>query len=325
MRPARYREAVSADPGYGVGATPSWRDIDWREHLRETAVAGRRVSYVDLGSGDGPPVVFVHGLGGSWQNWLENIPRVAQERRVVALDLPGFGRSEMPAERSSIPGYARVVDELCDRLGLGEVVVVGNSMGGFIAAELAIEFSARVAKCVLVAAAGISITSLRRHPAMTWARVVATLGAWGTAHARTVAVRPRLRHAALSVVMRHPSRIPADLAYEQIAHSGSPGFVDAMKALLSHDVRARLGEVRCPTLIVWGDRDVLVPVEDAAVFESLIADSRTLIFTDTGHTPMLERPVEFNDRLMEFVRGRAAMRESPGERGDAEQAATGLA
>ncbi len=108
--------------------------------------------------------MFVHGLGGQWQNWLENIPRAAQERRVVALDLPGFGQSPMPREQITISRYGRVVDALAEQLGLGRVDVVGNSMGGFIAAEMAIQFPERVERLVLVSAAGITSADLAPRP-----------------------------------------------------------------------------------------------------------------------------------------------------------------
>ncbi|HZJ29635.1 MAG TPA: alpha/beta fold hydrolase, partial [Solirubrobacterales bacterium] len=115
-----------------------WRQIDWREHLERIDLEGARsVNYVDIG--EGPPILFVHGLGGCWQNWLENIPSFALSNRVVAPDLPGFGASPMPDWDISMPAYGRAVAELCERLELGpETVVVGNSMGGFISTEIVI-------------------------------------------------------------------------------------------------------------------------------------------------------------------------------------------
>ena len=109
---------------------------------------------MDIGSGDEHPIVFIHGLGGQWQNWLENIPRFAQDRRVIVLDLPGFGLSPMPAEEISIEYYGRVVADMCDQLDLGPCVVVGNSMGGYIASELAIKHPELVERLMLVSAAG---------------------------------------------------------------------------------------------------------------------------------------------------------------------------
>src|SRR4051812_17035988 len=180
--PATPWQAARAGDDYGATATPDWREGNWRPHLHQGEIDGRSVNYVDYGSGSGgdggrEPVVFVHGLGGCWQNFLENIPRAAAEgRRVVALDLPGFGFSEMPEDEISISGYGRVVNSLCDELDLGEVVLVGNSMGGFISAETAIQFPARVARVVLVSAAGVTTSDLRARPIMAGARGVAAGG-----------------------------------------------------------------------------------------------------------------------------------------------------
>jgi pimeloyl-ACP methyl ester carboxylesterase len=300
--PATLRAARRADNGYGATAQPDWRETDWREHLHSVEVGGTSVNYVDIGSGDArPPVLFVHGLGGAWQNWLENIPRAAQERRVLALVLPGFGRSELPRAEISFSGYGRFVDEFCGRVGLDEVVLVGNSMGGFVAAETATQFPARVERLVLVSAAGISSTNLMRRPAQTWGRVAAALGSYGAANTRAAITRPVVRHLALAFLMRHPTRLRADLCWEQVHASGTAGFRDALDALLDYDFRDRLGDIACPTLIVWGKEDMLVPVRDADEFERVIPNARKILIEDTGHVPMLERPVKFNDCLMEFL------------------------
>jgi pimeloyl-ACP methyl ester carboxylesterase len=138
--------------------------VDWTPHVKRATIDGRSVNYADYGEArdDARPVVLVHGLGGCWQNWLEQIPRLAADgRRVIALDLPGFGASEMPREKISIEGFGRTVDALCDQLDLGQVVLVGHSMGGFTAAEMAIQFPRRVERLVLEAAAGISSNAPR--------------------------------------------------------------------------------------------------------------------------------------------------------------------
>ena len=300
-RPARMSHARDADDEYGASASPSWRDVDWREHRHTLEIAGRSVNYVDYGSGGGPPVLMIHGLGGCWQNWLENIPRVGQERRVLALDLPGFGESEMPAEDISIRGYGKTVNSFCEQLELGPAVVVGNSMGGFVAAELAIQHPRAVERLVLVSAAGISITTLRRRPTVTAARVFAAIGSRTAARSKQIVARPRLRHLTLQTVVRHPSRLKPDLAFELFKGAGKPGFMDALEALLEYDFRDRLPDITAPTLIVWGEEDMLVPVRDAEEFEKSIPQARKVVLEDTGHVPMVERPTSFNDCLLEFL------------------------
>ncbi|MGI9556975.1 MAG: alpha/beta fold hydrolase, partial [Solirubrobacterales bacterium] len=116
---------------------PDWLDIDWGPHLSSVDVAGTTVNYAELG--EGPPIVFVHGLAGCWQNWLENVSHFGgQGYRAIALDLPGFAGSPMPPWPITVPAYSDLLEEFCAALELGdEVAVVGNSMGGYVAADLA--------------------------------------------------------------------------------------------------------------------------------------------------------------------------------------------
>lgn len=328
VRPAMPWAAGRAGEDYGISDEPDWRTVDWRPHLRRAKIAGRGVNYVDYGpvegsagaadgsagsaadggghgpadgSAQGPPVLFVHGLGGNWQSWLENLAVVGRRHRAIALDLPGFGLSEMPADRVSVSGYGRLVEELCESLELGSIALVGNSLGGFVGAEMAISYPRRVERLTLAASAGISVTTLYRRPTVAAAQVSKLAGVFGVAKRREVIVRPRLRHLAMSSVVRHPTRIGPDIAYELNRGLDSPGFAPALDALLVYDIRERIPEIGCPTLLVWGAEDMLVPVRDADEFQRLIPDSRKVIFEETGHAPMLERPESFNRHLLEFL------------------------
>jgi pimeloyl-ACP methyl ester carboxylesterase len=297
--PGRAREAGD---DYGQTAEPDWRTIDWGAHLHRVEIDGTPVNYMEIGQGELEPIVFVHGLGGQWQNWLENIPRAALERRVIAMDLPGFGCTPEPRDKITIPGYARWVDALCERLSLGRVDMVGNSMGGYIAAEVAIQFPERIDQLILVSAAGITSSDVARRPIMTAGRVATAMVTYGAARHRQIASRPKSRHMALALVARYPSLLRADLAYEGFFKgAGKPGFDDALRACLEYDFRDRLPEIRHPTLIVWGEKDSIIPVKDAHEFERLIPDSRKAVMKNTGHIPMAERPGTFNDLMMEFL------------------------
>jgi len=289
------------DETYADGDDATWMDIDWPSLQRRVTVLGRDVNLVDTG-GARPPLLFVHGLGGRWQNWLLNIPAFMGSFRVLAPDLPGFGGSEMPADEISIQGFARVLDELCSQLEIDCPVVVGNSMGGFIGAELAIAFPTRVRKLMLISAAGITTASLRKEPIMAVGRLMAVGTAREGVKRLPVTRRPRLRRAALQVVVRYPERLSVPLATELVEGAGAHGFVGALDAVLGYSFRERLPEIDVPTLIVWGRNDILVPVEDAAEFKRLIgANARAVIFEDTGHLAMLERPSRFNSLLASFI------------------------
>jgi pimeloyl-ACP methyl ester carboxylesterase len=289
---------------YGPTGTSAWLEIDWRKHQRWVSVGGQSVNVIDMG--EGSPVVFVHGLSGSWPNWLEQLPVFARDHRVIAMDLPGFGHSPMPDERITISMYGRILDGLLDTLGVDAATVVGNSMGGFVSAELAIAFPQRVERLALVSAAGISTYRHRDVERLEpylrrLAPMIAVYTGWTATRSDWVSRRPGLRNLTLGFVTRHPGRLPAALAAEQLRGAGKPGFMQALRANIDYPVSERLPEIACPTLIVWGDEDKVIPVADASVFEELIPNSRKVIFEGTGHMAMLERPAAFNELLREFI------------------------
>ncbi len=208
--------------------------------------------------GDGPPLVFIHGLGGSWQNWLANLPVFARTHRCIAPDLPGFGESDLVEGEVSITRYAELVEELLTELGIDRCAVVGNSMGGFIAAEMALKYPVAVDRLVLVSAAVLWQEYRRAKPLVTFAN--ATEGVLGRALADAAplaAGRPRLRQSALRFGgIRAPHKLSRELQRELVLTARrTPGFLPALKALASYPLRDELGRVDVPTLIVWGDAD----------------------------------------------------------------------
>jgi pimeloyl-ACP methyl ester carboxylesterase len=302
------RSATAIDPRIAAGSDygnpdPEWRGIEWRRHLRSVELPGSRVSYVEIGEGE--PLLFVHGISGCWQNWLENLPHLSAGRRAIALDLPGFGASPMPSWPLDIPAYGRLVHDFCEKLAIEGATLVGNSMGGFIAAEAATSGPGRFERLVLVSAAGIL---------NTWnPETRATLTAWawkrfGPDFARrghAIVSRPRARAAVFGPFVRYPGRLREDLLLEQIEGGliQAEGFGAALQATIRHDIRDRLGAIEVPALIVWGLSDRVVPAAAAISYHRRIPGSRLEIFERTGHLPQLERPLRFNRLLDEFLAG----------------------
>jgi len=291
---------------YGPQGRSPWLDVDWGKHQRWVILDGQPVNVIELGSG--PPLVFVHGLIGRWTHWMEQLTAFASTHRVIAVDLPGFGDSPLPAEQISVSGYARTIDKLLDALQISAAAIVGHSMGGFTSVELAINFPERVERLVLVSPAGLSTYNDPRSlhmlaQARRFKGIFNAYHAWVGAHAELFARRPRLRRLepTTNIVTRHPDRLPAQYAAEFVRGLAAPGFIDGIEANLNYDYRDRLGEIACPTLIVWGKRDKVVSAKDADLYEQLIPNARKVIFDDTGHMAMIERPVAFNALLEEFL------------------------
>ena len=284
-----------------------WLHIDWPAHTHRAHIDGSELSYVDIGSG--PAMVFVHGLGGSWQNWLDNLPHFARTHRCIAPDLHGFGQSDPVDGEVSIERYARAVHELMEHLEIDTAVVVGNSMGGFIALELAIKYPDAVERLVLVSAAVLWQEYRRAKPLVALANATeGTLGRLIIGLQPRLATRPRLRIGALRFGgFARPERLAPELQRELILTARrTEGFLPALQALASYPLRDELPRVSVPTLIVWGTRDPLVGVDHAKELEELIPDARTVIYKGAGHVVQLERPDEFNAEVEGFVSSRPA-------------------
>ena len=294
--------AEGPDPYGNPDDEPAWLRVDWREHLRTLEVEGAVVNYVDWGDGDST-LLFVHGLSGSWQNWLEQIPQFSRSHRVIALDLPGFGASPMPPWEISIASYGRLLHDFCTRLSIRDCAVVGNSMGGFVAAEAVSRVPERFRKLALISAAGVSSTRMRSEPTEVAGRFAVAASPLVLKVQERGLRRPGLRHWAFRAIFHHPQLVRPELLWEFFHNgAGRPGFLPALRGLAGYDILDRLSEVEAPALIVWGRNDRIVPVHDALEYGRRLSNSRTVIFDQTGHVPMAERPVRFNRVLETFLR-----------------------
>jgi pimeloyl-ACP methyl ester carboxylesterase len=291
--------AEGPDP-YGREDSP-WHDIDWRPHLHTADVHGAKVNYAEMG--EGPPILFVHGLGGSWQNWLEQMPDFAANHRVIAPDLPGFGESPMPPWEISMPAYARFIHDFCEEVGFGKGTVVGSSLGGFVASELAISEPDRVEHLILVSSAGVTWSRARREPAQVIGRIMRAAAPLAFRYQMEGLRRPRLRQQAFRGIFHDPNGLDPRLLFEvTLPALKAPGFYDAMTTLVGYDIREKLQEIEVPTLLIWGRNDRVVPVRSAPYYQELIGDNAEMVIFDRcGHVPMLERPERFNRLMAEFL------------------------
>lgn len=282
---------------------PEWLKIDWREHLHRIELPGAEVNYAEIGEGE--PILFIHGLGGCWRNWLENLPHFGRTHRAIALDLPGFGDSPMPSWQIDMPNYGRLIHDFCEKLGIDRVAaLVGNSMGGFVSTEAVIENPSRFERLVLVSAAGISFAEAQGRRLEASVSLFEAAMAFMAGPRRLWLNRDRGRQLAFGRIFNYPNRVRPELLQEQMEPGlRAPGFADAIRAIGGYDTRHRLPEIDVPTLVVWGLNDHVVPVEAAIGYHRLIPESRLELFERTGHVPQMERPARFNSLLDDFVAG----------------------
>jgi 3-oxoadipate enol-lactonase len=208
----------------------------------------------------------------------------------------------MPPWQISIESHGRLLHDFCEALGVRDAAVVGNSMGGFVAAEALIQESERFAKLVLISAAGISHASAIRGPAVVGARMMVIVSPFLFGLEERRLRRPGLRHQLMRQVFYAPLKLRYELVYEFV-HSGpgSEGFLPAVQGLNGYDFLDSLEEVEVPAWIVWGRNDHVVPPADSVGYGNRLHNSRTSIYDKTGHCAMAERPVRFNRELEEFL------------------------
>jgi pimeloyl-ACP methyl ester carboxylesterase len=314
---------IAADGDYGRPATPGWRGRDWSAHERDALVAGRRLHYLDAGTG-GRAFVLVHGMGGRWQHWLETIPTLTEHGRVLALDLPGFGLSESPAAKVSLDGFADAAAELVRELGVERVVVVGHSMGGPIALRFASRHPDLAEAIVPVGGAVFQFSALlglhdvarfiaeRPRESVAIAAEIATAGLPApVAVRRRIASSPLLRRAVLAPYVLDPAALPADSAALIVDGAGAPGVLPTARAIGRSDPREGIEAVSCPILSIAADHDRIAPLPDTEAFQREVPRARTVVLEGCGHMAMLERPHAFNTQLLAYAQTLPASSPTP--------------
>jgi 2-hydroxy-6-oxonona-2,4-dienedioate hydrolase len=254
--------------------------------LRSTTVFGQTIRYYDVGSG--PPLLLIHGIGGDADEWVFCFGPLSQSRRVLALDLLGFGRSGKPLIEYTIAGFVEVVQHFLRDLKIDRMAVLGESMGGWIAASFALKFPSMVDKLVLVDAAGV----------------------WGDITTLPIDVRVSTRDHLREIFQllfrdqRMVNDAQIDLAYHQHLERGDGYTIDSVlrNAASGREVLDEvIGNVVSPTLIVWGEQDRMIPVSVGRRLQKLIAGSKLEVIPRCGHLPALEKPEAFVQYVLEFL------------------------
>jgi pimeloyl-ACP methyl ester carboxylesterase len=267
--------------------------------------------------GRGSPVLFIHGLGSSgYMEWRFNLEAAADRHRVFAPDLPGFGRSEKPRARYGIPYFTRFIERYMEERGLRSAAVVGASLGGRIALELALESPRLVRKLVLVNALGLGRPNVHvSYGLVTIPRVGEALmnvarGALRWAPSQTIRRVAARYTGSSSDLTRTMDDAYLDNLRELYAAEGyHNAYLATVRSLVTakavfggqHDMTTRLNELKLPVQLIWGADDPLFPIAHAARAHALIERSRLTVIEGAGHTPQAERPEEFNRVLHNFL------------------------
>jgi pimeloyl-ACP methyl ester carboxylesterase len=284
---------------------PLTRDVR-APRVRRTEAAGVRTFYLEAGHADAPPVVLLHGLGGTSASFLPTICDLSVDHRVIAVDLPGFGESDKPLRALRPAFFARHVTKLLDALRIRRAHVVGNSMGGRVALEVALSAPERVDKVVLLC------------PSMAWRRFRFAAGLVRLLrHELAIIPMPILHFAVvrgLRSLFAAPDRVPAAgivAAADEFMRvfstaRGRVAFFNAMREIYLEDPHGetgfwdRLPRLSRPSLFVFGERDWLVPRAYARHVARAVPAARCEILPACGHVPQYEHPERTHALMREF-------------------------
>lgn len=239
-------------------------------------------------AGEGPAFFILHGWGSSGKNWESIGDAVAQKGfRVYALDLPGFGASSAPQEVWGVEEYARFLYEFTEQLGIKKFFLAGHSFGGQIAIQFAAHHPEKIDKLILLAAAGVR-------------RDLAT-------KEKTLRFLAKPLNIFLSLI---PSERAQDalrvLAYRMVGRSDYASAKGIMRKVMGKVVREDLtplfSRIQVRTLIIWGDKDKMTPLEDALLMKEHIKDSLLKIFPGVGHRIRHEAPEKLQEAILEFLK-----------------------
>jgi pimeloyl-ACP methyl ester carboxylesterase len=281
----RRRDSVPQDSRSG-----RWTDRSWDGDVREFDHRGARLRYLDHGAG--PTLVLLHGMACCWQWWLECIPELAEHYRVIAVDLPGFGDSDPLPAPASMEEYADAVVALVEGAGIERVAVAGHSMGGLVAARMAMARPDLVARLVLVDAGGVPMSERRLHMVLKVLRVAHAMFTY-PAMLDLLASNRGARRRLLRGAMADPDAMSDELAAVVVPRLNAPAFVDAIAASARAVRDSRPEEITVPTGLIWGERDVFAPVHTAEQMLARLPNGRLDVMPGVGHSPMVESPRAF--------------------------------
>jgi 2-hydroxy-6-oxonona-2,4-dienedioate hydrolase len=246
-------------------------------------VFGQNIRYFE--AGQGPAVILLHGMGGVKEMWMGNLGALAAGYHVYAIDQIGFGHSDKPLLDYKIATFVDFLYAFMQTQNIGKATLVGNSFGGWIALDFAIQHPGMVEKLVLVDSAGLA-----------WLRPPGEMNPSSIAAMRTLIESVFYNKKMISdgdVQQAFADRMRNNAGYtiqRAVAGFDTPQFEDA-----------KLSSIHAPTLVMWGRQDELIPLASGEKLRDGISGAKLVVFEECGHVPQIEKSADFNRALLEFL------------------------
>jgi pyruvate dehydrogenase E2 component (dihydrolipoamide acetyltransferase) len=282
---ARFQEsfAVQVEEAADTGPEPATIEV-----------GGRLMRYLDVGEGAGPPILFLHGFGGDLNNWQFNQEGLAENYRTLALDLPGHGGStkDLSSGHLHVGAFSNAVLEFMDAMGIGAAHLVGHSLGGAIAIDMALNHAERVASVTAICSAGLG-------PEINMDYVDGVMQA-----RRQKQMRP-----VLELLVADPAMISREMVEDMLRFRRLDGVDQALNRIIDDtfaggrqalELEGRLGELTVPLQVIWGREDRIIPVSHA---DGLPDHIPVHVVDGAGHMPHMEQSAEVDELIRRFVAG----------------------
>lgn len=269
-------------------------------------------------AGAGPLVVLVHGIGGSSTTWLPVIPLLAARHTVLAVDLAGHGGSAPPAGDYSLGAQACMIRDLLDELGHERATFIGHSLGGGVVMQLGYQFPERIERLGLIASGGLGreVHGLLRLASLPFAEHVLPLGFLPPVQRAVAGVDQLLGRLGLRST---PAASEIAAAYRRLVDPAAQrAFIHTIRSVIDHTGQRVSAQDRlhlaaqAPTLIVWGDRDSILPVAHGRAAHELMPGSRLEVLAGAGHFVPLERPEQLAHIIASWIATTEPARPSAG-------------
>lgn len=265
-------------------------------------IDGIKIHFVE--AGEGQPLLFLHGLGGSWEDWAANLQSFTPLYRAMAMDFPGFGDSDKAEADYSIEWLTGIVEKFLEERKLERVTIVGHSMGALVALKLAARGNSRVQRLIVADAVGIG----GKAEFLSYVLTKKIMG-------------PDSRWESIEGVMRDQFKMMIEVFikgqrpetskefFQSVPKSpvtGNPLLpmtpsVQLSASIIDFDIRPQLASILQPTLILWGEKDPVAPPPDAVFLKSKIPRATLAILEGCGHSPMKEQPERFDREVWKFL------------------------
>lgn len=271
------------------------------------AIKGTRVHYYDAGDLNAPVMVLIHGLGDEADTWQHIIPALAERYRVLALDLPGFGRSEQTRRSYSTGFFANIVAGMLDELKVKQAIIVGSSMGAMVSQRLAMARPDLVKQLVLIG----GTLSQGKQP-INLGTLLFLIPGVGEIFYSTLRASQDKSYETLRPYYYQLDQLPEaqrnflrDRVWARVWSAGQRrGFLSTLRwmvidtSLRMPQFMAGLAKLNIPTLLVWGDHDNIMPIANAEAILKVMPNARLVVLPETGHLPQQETPQAVIDLLL---------------------------